>query len=83
MVGYDCKNFLILWLTGFGDDPRRHDGELLLREVLKTRPQAEQAQCNVERSPASKTLTARSEPYNRKAAHAKLMTDTAESCDHR
>jgi hypothetical protein len=20
MIGYDCKKFLILWLTGFGED---------------------------------------------------------------
>ena len=57
--------------------------KLLRREVLKARPQAKQTQCNVERSPASNTLTARSEPYNQKATHAQSMTDEAESRDHR
>jgi len=50
--------------------------ELLAREILGARPVAEQAQCNVERSPASNTLTARSEPYNRLAPlHAQSMAD--------
>ena len=45
---------------------------------------AERAQCNVERSPASKTLTARSEPYNPPAPlHAQSMADDAESFDQR
>ena len=58
--------------------------ELPAREVLGARQLAERAQCNVERSPASKTLTARSEPYNPPAPlHAQSMADDAESFDQR
>lgn len=50
--------------------------ELPAREILGARPVAEQAQCNVERSPASNTLTARSEPYNLPAPlHAQSVAD--------
>ena len=50
--------------------------EMPAREMLGARPVAQRAQCNVERSPASNTLTARSEPYNRlPPLHAQWMTD--------
>jgi hypothetical protein len=49
--------------------------EFPAREVLGARPLAERAQSDVERSPASKTLTAHSEPYNRAGLHAQSMTD--------
>jgi len=45
---------------------------------------AERAQSMVDRSAARRTLTARSEPYNRPAPlHAQSMADAAKSCDHR
>jgi hypothetical protein len=45
MIGYGCRKFLLLWLTGFcGRSWTQPDGGMLQREVLKARPQAEQAQ---------------------------------------
>ena len=61
--------------------PVQPEGELLLREVLKAKPQAEQA-CQeataVDRSVARKILHRRCEPYNQKATHALSMTDDTE-----
>jgi hypothetical protein len=58
---------------------------MLQREVLKAKPQAEQA-CQeaaaVDRSAARKILHRRSEPYNQKATHARSITDGAELRDY-
>ncbi len=44
MIGYGCRKILTLWLTGFGTITGQPECEMLQREVLKARPQAEQTQ---------------------------------------
>ncbi len=85
MIGYGCRKILILWLTDFGDDPGRPDSELLLREVLEAKPEAEQEQSGWRRqgNRGRTTLTAHSEPYNQRGLHASSMTDSIESFDQR
>jgi len=75
-ISFGCRKIFVLWLTGFGDDPGRPDGKLLLREVLKATPQAERAPSSWTAG-TRRSLTAHSETYNRNAAHAQSMTGGA------